>query len=64
MERKVTREKRIPSKSFETEYDHIQRCIVLKILDVEGMSPFFLLKHPEFGVYRVCASRNGLQMSR
>lgn len=53
-----------PKKSFETRYDPIHQCILLKILDVEGMSPFFLLEHPKAGTYRVNMNKNGLHVTR
>lgn len=64
MNAKNNKSKQTPKKSFETIYDSIQQCTVLKIIDVEGLSPFFLLQHPRFGVYRINTGRNGLQMSR
>ena len=56
--------KRKEPKSFVTEFNPDMQCIVLKIIDVEGLSPFFLMEHPKGGIYRVNLRENGLHVTR
>ena len=60
----LTLKNKSPARSFETSYEPIQQCIVLDIVDVEGMSPFFLLRHPQHGSYRVNITKTGIHVTR
>jgi hypothetical protein len=57
--------KGVHRKSFETSYDPVQRCMILRILDTEGFTPFFLLQHPktqEF--YRIHIKDTGIHTTK
>lgn len=50
------------SKSFLWEHDKTHQCMVLRILDTEGMYPLYL-KDPDAGIYKIQKNRSGnLQM--
>jgi hypothetical protein len=52
------------SKSLELDYDHEFGCMILKILDAQGMYPL-VLSDPEAGAYRIIKTSTGkLQMIR
>ncbi|MCK4823793.1 hypothetical protein KA005_49020 [bacterium] len=63
-EKQAQHNKKSQRKSFETDYDPIQKCILFKIVDIEGLSPFFLIEHPKAGIYRVNLGDNGLHVTR
>lgn len=51
------KEKKQQAKTFETYYDKLSKCIVLKILDPE-MYPF-ILEDPKAGIRTVRKTKNG-----
>jgi hypothetical protein len=58
------KKKREKPKSFEWKYDKTSECIVLEILDADGMFPL-ILKVPSAGPYRIkCSRSGGLQMTK
>ena len=55
--------KRKKPKSFATKFNSDMQCIVLKIIDVEGLSPFFLMQHPNGRMYQVNLRDDGLHVT-
>ncbi len=63
MQQKPRTNKKETPKSFVTEFNPDMQCIVLKIIDVEGLSPFFLMQHPNGRMYQVNLHDDGLHVT-
>ena len=63
MQQKHRTNKKEKLKSFVTEFNSDMQCIVLKIIDVEGLSPFFLMQHPNGRMYQVNLHDDGLHVT-
>jgi hypothetical protein len=49
---------RSSKKSFEISYDPVEKCIVIKVLDMEGMYPC-RWHDPEGGIHTIIKKRSG-----
>lgn len=58
MGKAVPQRKPQPKKSFEAEYDPVRECVILTVLDSDGMYPF-LLRDPKAGTYKVIKTAAG-----
>jgi len=59
-----TRQRNKDTESFEVDYDANRESIIVKVLDAEGLYPFWLYD-PEAGYYQIRKTRRGgLQMTK
>jgi hypothetical protein len=56
--KKIIKAHNLKNKSFEISYDETQRCMILKILDKDGMYPC-LWDDPDVGIRKIIKTSSG-----